>query len=224
MLTHPVWNALPGLRHGFLDREECATGDWARIVAMAGAPFPIATPRQVHGTAITVARPGTPPPAADALVSHAPGVLAGIVTADCVPVLLIAPERRLAAAVHAGWRGASAGILEATLAYLAAEFGTGPGDLEAAIGPAVGPCCYEVGEEVWQAFHRVSGGRTELAWSVSGGRRRLDLRAAGRLLLMASGVQVVTVLGPCTSCDRRYSSYRRDGASSGRQLSFVGWA
>jgi YfiH family protein len=149
-------------------------------------------------------------------------VLAGVVAADCVPVLLVEPDRRAAAAVHAGWRGAAAGVLEAAVERLVAA-GARRGALEAAIGPAIGGCCYVVGDEVRAAFAARTGETTVAAWSPHGDRWTVDLRTAVGLLLAAAGVVRVATLGPCTACGPGYYSYRRDGAGTGRQLSFVGW-
>jgi polyphenol oxidase len=224
MLTHPSWTAIPDLRHGFLDRSECGNGiEWREAVRRAGTALPIVTPRQVHGTAVVTAAADRTPEA-DGLVTGARGLLVGIVTADCVPVLLLARERRVAAAVHAGWRGAVNGVLEASLAHLRDAFGVEPRDIEAAIGPAVSGCCYEVGPEVEQTFRARSGAVTASAWCTRGGRRFLDLRQAVARLLAAAGVDACTTFGPCTVCGASYFSYRRDGTSVGRQLSFIGWA
>jgi len=224
VLTHAPWTEVPGLRHGFLDRRECAGATrWEPIVAAVGAALPVATARQVHGARAVVAAPGEAPLGeADAVVAATPGLLAGVVTADCVPVLLLARGGRAAAAAHAGWRGAAAGVLEAAVERLCTAAGAAPAAVEAVLGPAIGPCCYEVGPEVRAAFCRRTGDLTAPAWSGAGGRARLDLRAACRLLLTAAGVRAAAVLGPCTRCDRRYCSYRRDGAGAGRQLAFIG--
>jgi hypothetical protein len=225
MLTHAPWTAVPGLRHGFLDGRECAVApDWPSVLAAAGAPLPLRLPRQVHGTRVVTVEAGTATPEADGVVTAASGLLVGVVTADCVPVLLVARERRMVAAVHAGWRGAAAGVLETAVERLRSEFGIAPAGLEAAIGPAVGACCYEVGPEVRKAFDARTGDLTAAAWHESSGRLRVDLRAAARLLLAAVGVPAVTILGPCTVCGSGYASYRRDGPGAGRQLSFAGWA
>lgn len=222
MLTHAPWRALPGLRHGFLDRRVGEDGGGWAVAGPGGASLPVAVARQVHGTRVVAARPEGARPEADGLVPAAPGILVGVVTADCVPVLLIDPRQRAAAAVHAGWRGTAAGVLEATIECLTATCDSRPGDLEAAVGPAIGGCCYEVGPEVVDAFRARSGDLTA-AWQHGAGRPHLDLRRVAQLLLRVAGVSAVTILGPCTACDRRYHSYRRDGATAGRQLSFVGW-
>jgi hypothetical protein len=225
MLTLSSWSTLPGLRHGFLDARESTGGpSWQAVVARLGMAERIAIPHQVHGAVVLDAPPDGGQPRADGLAVAAPGVLVGIVTADCVPVLLVDRSRRVAAAVHAGWRGAALGVLEAAVARLAGVHGSAARALEAAIGPAIGGCCYEVGPEVLDAFRARTGDTTAAAWEQRGARLRVDLRLAARLLLARAGVTRTAVLGPCTTCGTGYHSYRRDGARTGRQLSFVGWA
>jgi YfiH family protein len=225
VITHPAWRAHAGLLHGFLDRtdsEAAAGGDWQRALGRVGVSLPIATVRQVHGTDVATADDaGTE---ADAVVAGRRGIAVGIVTADCVPALLVAPRAGAVAAVHAGWRGAAAGVLEAALARLRADFGIPPADVEAVLGPAIGPCCYRVGPEVEAAFVARSGKTTAAAWRRDGEHLLLDMRLAARLLLAAAGVGGVESVGPCTACTPSLASYRRDGAGAGRQLSFVGWA
>jgi YfiH family protein len=170
------------------------------------------------------ADPDAERPEADGLVTAAAATTVGVVTADCVPVLLLAPRRRGVAAVHAGWRGAAAGIVAAALAHLRDRFDVEPSDVEAALGPAIGPCCYEVGADVRDAFERASGTVTRAAWRPLARGFMLDLRRAVQLLLEHAGVPTSTVLGPCTRCSPAYCSYRRDGAGTGRQVSFIGWA
>jgi len=209
-LEHAPWRAVPGLRHGFLpgrtEPTHCVT-----------------LPRQVHGTRVLTADPNGDRPDADGLVTHAAGTCVGIVTADCVPMLMVAPQRRVVAAVHAGWRGAAGGIVGTALAHLRDQFDVEPADVEVALGPAIGPCCYEVGPEVRIAFRATSGEATAAAWQRRNDRDVLDLRHAVRALLHANGVERVTVIGPCTKCSPDFCSYRRDGADAGRQVSFIGW-
>ena len=225
MLTHPGWSALPGIRHGFLDRAECgahASGDaWDTVVTAAGVPLPVCTVRQVHGTRIVTADRQREAPEADGVATSVPGLALGVVTADCVPALILARERGVVASVHAGWRGAAAGVLEAAVAHLASAFGVQPQEIEVCLGPAVGPCCYRVGSEVRAAFQARTGDLTALAWRETGDVLMLDLRLAERRLLEAAGIRHVSLLGPCTACTPSYASYRRDGAGAGRQLSFI---
>ena len=209
-LVHEPWTALAGLRHGFL-------------LGGVEPETPVSRPRQVHGTRVVTASPSDDRPEADGLVTASRGTLVGVTTADCVPILLAAPGERVAAAVHAGWRGAAAGVVEAAVAHLR-TFGVEPAALEACLGPAIGQCCYEVGREVRAAFVARSGDVTAAAWSRRRDRDVLDLRRAVRALLEAAGVSRVAVVGPCTRCTPELCSYRRDGSNAGRQVSFIGWA
>jgi hypothetical protein len=129
-----------------------------------------------------------------------------VLTADCLPVALGCGGA--VAAVHAGWRGLAAGVLEEGVRAVQ-ELG-GAEEIIAIIGPGAGPCCYEVGEDVHAAFcgaHRVA----------SPPARNIDLKAIARDRLLAIGIIEVKDLAACTICDERFFSYRREGARAGRQ-------
>ncbi|HEY7622426.1 MAG TPA: polyphenol oxidase family protein [Solirubrobacteraceae bacterium] len=148
--------------------------------------------RQVHGARVVVDADGIEE--ADGQVTTAPGVAAIVLTADCLPVALAGPDS--VGMVHAGWRGLAAGVLEAGVAAT--------GAIAAAIGPGIGPCCYEVGDEVRAVF-----GTSE---------RTLDLKAVARERLRAAGVAQIHDCGLCTACDaERFFSHRRDRGVTGRQ-------
>lgn len=227
MLTYAPWRDVPGLRHGFLEAADCGAGpDWNAVVAAIGVKRPICMPRLVHGTGVVDA-PVVPPaerPVGDTGITVPGHALVGVTTADCVPVLLLDRGGRAAAAVHAGWRGAAAGVIETAVAHLDRTHGIAPFDLDAAIGPAIGSCCYEVGAEVHDAFVAHSGSLTSAAWDLRGPKPRLDLRRAVQLILQRDGIGDSTLVGGCTRCTPALHSFRRDGASAGRQLSFIGWA
>lgn len=223
MLTHAPWSKIAGVRHGFLEASECGRDpDWSAVVGT-----PVFLPKQVHGAVVLEAATPLPAgaarPEADAVVSSRGRALAGILTADCVPVLLLDRGGRAAAAAHAGWRGAAAGVLEASLAHLREHHGVASTDVEAVIGPAIGPCCYQIGPEVRAAFEQRTGDITRGAWETRADGLYVDLRRAAQALLEAQQVASVAILGGCTRCDRRFHSFRRDGANAGRQLSFIGW-
>jgi YfiH family protein len=145
-------------------------------------------------------------PEADGQVTTSTGLGLMALGADCVPVLLAAPGG--VAAIHAGWRGLVAGVLEAGITDLRAIAGDGP--IAALIGPAAGRCCYEVGPEVRQAL-----GEEHCAGS------HADLHSAARARLHAAGVNDVAVASACTICDTRLFSHRREGADAGRQAGIV---
>jgi purine-nucleoside/S-methyl-5'-thioadenosine phosphorylase / adenosine deaminase len=130
------------------------------------------------------------------------GLAVAVLTADCLPVALGAPNA--VAMLHAGWRGLAAGVLEEGVAAIT-ELG-GPEQIVAVIGPGAGVCCYEVGDEV----HEALGGAHRRG-------RRIDLRAIARERLIDAGVWRVKDVPACTICDRRFFSHRREGAGAGRQ-------
>ncbi len=211
------WDEFSGLICGFGDRES--------------QPSTAVSVTQVHTTGVVVVddldHGDHAELQADALVVTRAGRVAAVKTADCVPILLIAPERAWAAAIHAGWRGTLARIVDAVLAQAAvAPMEINPDELYAAIGPSIGPCCYQVGEEVASRFE--SAGLAVLRGHDSRDGPRLDLRAINREILCAAGLRSsrIQVCGPCTRCRHdRYHSHRGadESGERGRQLSWVGW-
>jgi len=182
----------------------------------------------------------------DALATNRKGLLLGVRTADCSPVLVVDPKKRVVAAIHAGWRGTLARIVAKTIGQLQMEFGSEPKDLLAAIGPTIGGCCYEVGTEVAADFSAKFSNAAEFFDELRTGdepnplqwlnmmppghqpppkKVLLDLKKANRLQLMEAGVREgnIVVSELCTSCDvERLFSYRKEGAPSGRLLAVVG--
>jgi YfiH family protein len=157
---------------------------------------------------------------ADGHAVAAPALAAMVLTADCIPVVLGADGA--VAALHAGWRGLAAGVLEEGVRALR-EVG-GRGEVVAFVGPCAGACCYEVGEEVHAAFggaHRTLKGTPKglapRGHTAAGGGRLIDLRAIAHERLLAAGVAQVRDVVACTICDVRYFSHRREGARAGRQ-------
>jgi polyphenol oxidase len=167
---------------------------------------PLAFARQVHGTRVLTLDGATDDAAiaeADGVVTAARGVAALVLTADCLPVALAGDGA--VAMVHAGWRGLADGVLEAGVAALRAAGASGP--VHAAIGPAAGACCYEVGPEVAARFD---------AGALRG--RHLDLKGVAGGRLRAAGVAEVTDVGRCTMCEPDvFFSHRADGPLTGRQ-------
>jgi polyphenol oxidase len=148
----------------------------------------------------------------DALLENTPGAVVGVRTADCIPILLVDERLRAVAAVHAGWRGTVAGIAARAVAAMSERFGSRVTDLHAAIGPGIGKCCYEVGEEVAAQFGEK-------------GRVRIDLTGANRLRLLGAGVtaQRIYASSLCTRCRAGdFHSFRRDKDAAGRMYSFAG--
>jgi hypothetical protein len=224
--TVAALTAVPGLVHGFeqrapADGRETAGESRARVARALAGSGRLLLLRQVHGAAVVEA-PWEESPPGDAAVAAAPGWLLGVQTADCLPVLLVDPRRRLVGAVHAGWRGTAAGIASRAVEALVAR-GSRPEGLVAALGPAIGACCYEVGEELREAF-----GPSRAAFFRPGprGRAHLDLRAANERQLLDAGLLPGALhhVADCTRCRADlYHSYRRDGRGAGRLISFVGF-
>ena len=163
-------------------------------------------------------------PATDALITAEPGVYLALTFADCVPMLFYAPGRRVVGIAHGGWRGTLAGIAAQAVRAMTAEFGVDPGDLRVGIGPSIGPCCYEVGEDVLSIARQTlpQPGRAIVDRLP---RRHLDLWESNQQMLVSAGVDRwhVEVAGACTVCHRdRYFSHRGDSGHSGRFAAVIG--
>jgi len=175
--------------------------------------------RQVHGT--TVAELGPLPsrdePEADAAVSHLPGTVLAVLTADCLPVLFCTDDGRSIGAAHAGWRGLAAGVLEGTIAQMQRPAES----MLAWLGPCIGAPSYEVGEEVRKAFLQHDAAAASAFTPTRPGHWLCDLAALARLRLQAAGVARIHGGGFDTHADTRFYSYRREGARSGRFASLI---
>ncbi|WP_292657567.1 peptidoglycan editing factor PgeF [Nitratifractor sp.] len=157
---------------------------------------------------------------ADALITRLPKVVLTILTADCVPILLTDPVTGAVGAVHAGWKGSALKIVEKTVARLQEAYGVNPADLRAFIGPSIGGCCYEVGEEVAEEFRGVEGA----VHPGTRGRPMLDLKEVNHTQLLAAGLcdRQIEISPVCTVCEReRFFSYRAEGGCSGRFMSCI---
>lgn len=251
----------PGQRSGELDlgfsaRElrEHVLENRRRYLDALGAPgAQLITLRQIHSPLMY--RVGgadadrAEPRKGDGMMTDEPGVLLGIQTADCIPVLIADVKRKAVAAFHAGWRGTLQRIVEKGIGRMRLEFRSRPEDLTAAIGPGIGGCCYAVGEEVRSEFVSQFAYAAELFTEVSdsdpvrekypllfltarapghsnlGPSLHLDLFEANRRQLIDAGVraEAITVTGDCTRCqNNRYFSYRAEQGFTGRMLSAVG--
>jgi YfiH family protein len=219
--------AVDGLVHGFERRPAFPEragreADRRRVGEALAGLGSLCLLRQVHGAKVHAA-PWRGTPEGDAGISSEPGVLVGIETADCLPLFLVDPRRQVAAAVHAGWRGTAAGVArEAVVALRAA--GSEPADLMAALGPAIGVCCYEVGDDVRRAF---GPGGASFFRPGRGDRSHLDVRAANVAQLLDAGIpeEGIHHVAECTRCrPDLYHSYRREGKGAGRMINYLGWA
>ena len=226
-LTLPLLETVPGLAHAFTTK---GADPSVALREAAGRALPVRTLRQVHGAAVRRIDAEAPPTAhvsaeGDALVTDRPGVALGVWVADCVPILVCDPKTRALAAVHAGWRGTSAGVLSVAIETLGQAFAARAEDLRVALGPAIGPCCFEVGEEVVVALLRADPGATDCVRRGDG--LRVDLSEANRRQAIAAGVpaEQIQLAGLCTVCrPDLLESYRREGGGAGRTAGLIAWA
>lgn len=175
---------------------------------------------QVHGARVLVVdapRGGQPPPKADALVTDRRGVVLFMRFADCVPILLHDPVRGVVGLVHAGWRGTVAGVARRAVEVMAERFGTDPADVQAALGPSVGPDHYPVGQEVVEQVEQAYGPAARSLLTRTNGRVHLDLWAANERALRLAGVRSIEVAAICTACHvEDWYSHRGERGKTGR--------
>jgi len=243
--------SLDGIAHGFFTRKggvsggiyatlNCGVGskdgrsevmeNRARVAAELGVEAKrLVTPNQIHSATVAIAeepwRPGPEAPRADAVVTRRAGLAIGVSTADCAPILFADPEARIAAAAHAGWRGALGGIIEATIEAMQ-ELGARRGDISAAIGPAISQAAYEVGADFMDAFLAADPTNACFFSTDLGERPHFDLPGFVRARIEASGIGTVHDLALCTYGDEeRFFSYRRathrGEPDYGRQVSVI---
>lgn len=215
-----------------------------------GRTWPLVIQRQIHSDLIHCVSEMTESSlTGDGLITRTPGILLAVLTADCLPIILVDPKQRAAGVFHAGWRGTVKRMVEKGAGEMRRWFGTEPRDLRAAIGPGIHRCCYQVGPEVWgqfesqfayagELFHEVkeSGpirekypllfltarapGHSELPKKIF-----LDLVEANRRQLLATGVQAKNIAASllCTSCrSDLLFSHRAERGTTGRMMAVVG--
>lgn len=213
-VSRPPWDTLNLGRHVGDSPADVAENRRRFCRAVGVEPETLVTAGQVHGDVVAVASSPGHHPDADGLVTLSPGLALAVFCADCVPVWLLDPVTPAAAVLHAGWRGSLAGIAARGVATMVARLGGRAQDILAAIGPSIGPCCYEVGPEVWEPAARFYGGEV-VGRVLPDGKARLNLWEVNRKALAASGVLPanIYVAGLCTSCraDLFYSHRRAAG-------------
>lgn len=234
VITVPAFaSARDGVSHFFGTRSHantvaCDIGVPAQAGDSRGRMW-ILSVKQVHGTdALLVDRPVTGSDRFeggwDALVTDQPGVTVTVRTADCVPVLVYDRRRRAVAAIHAGWRGAVAGIVPKTIQLMVSRFAIDAPDLRVSIGPSAGPCCYEVDEAVLAPLRSGRSDWPSLLHDDRGTKARLDLKALVRRQTAQIGIQpeYITSVNLCTICHSDlFYSYRREGRVNGTMLSGI---
>lgn len=218
--------------------------------SIGGAGMKLQTLRQVHSSIIhRIEKISDHVLSGDGLITNTPGILLSVQVADCVPVLLLDPAGKAAGAFHAGWRGTAQRIVEKGVGLMRMAYGSDPEQMQAAIGPCIGACCYEIGEEVIDEFQsqfdyapalfrevfdkdpvkrkypllfmtQRAPGHSDLGRQI-----HLDLVEANRRQLLAAGVQPQNIwsAGLCTSCNLdRLFSYRKEGGFTGRMMGVLG--
>jgi len=230
------------------DSRKNVTANRQKFLSAIGAgEFTLAAMKQIHSDVINLFRAAPERPCkGDASATNRAGLLLAIQTADCVPILIVDPKKRAVAAIHAGWRGTLGRITEKTIGRMRADFGSNPTDILAALGPSIGPCCYEVAAEFVVKFTGQFADAADYFDEASSGEEpnplqwldmappghqpppknvHLDLRKANRSQLLAAGLQARNIYTSdlCTGCRRDlFFSYRKERARSGRLLSVVG--
>jgi len=237
------------------DSREAVEKNRRRFLLATGAargvkPWPLIVLKQVHSDLIhVIGRPARERIVGDGLVTNVPGIALAIQTADCYPVLLVDTKNRAVGAFHAGWRGTLKRIVEKGLGLMRREYGTQPDDLLAAIGPGIGKCCYEIGQDVRSQFESQFEYAGELFQELyspdpirekypllflnvrppghgeSANKLYLDLLEANRKQLVLAGVppEQISLLRRCTSCNKRqFFSHRAEKGATGRMLAVVG--
>ena len=212
------------------DAREAVAENRARAArALGAAPEALVGLTQVHGVAVVRVEtpwPAGAGPAADAMVTDRPGVALGIITADCAPVLLADPVAGVIGAAHAGWRGAAAGVIEATVAAMEA-LGAARGRIAGVVGPCIGQASYEVGEDLRAAVLAAGAdGARFLAPGRWEGRWQFDLSGYCAARLAAAGIGRIGAVAADTAADEaRFFSHRRrtlaGGGPIGHQISMI---
>ena len=246
-LRVPGWDTIPNLVHGFLGRRggvsrgpfaelnlsyrvgdapEMVQENWRRVRDDTGG-LRCARMQQVHGDrVVTIDNADVDGGEADAMVTCTSGTATGVLTADCVPILLVAPGHHIVAAVHAGWRGTLAGVARRAVQHIEQAFGTQAAEVHAALGPSIDGCCYEVDRSIADALEQRWGTQSDAVSRDRGPKPMVDLRRVNTAILEGAGVrraQIVNV-GPCTRCAAtEYFSHRAANGPTGRQWSFIGW-
>ena len=197
--------------------------------ALGISPDDIVCGTQVHGTFIRAAtnndrgqlfKPN--PHQADGIITKTPGLALMIFTADCVPILLYDPVKKVAAAVHAGWRSTVADITGIAVNKMVTEFGSSPADINAAIGPCISKCCFETDSDVVKAIADTLGESSQSCYSQKNNKYMVDLKETNRLLLSRVGIKNISISDECTFCSfDKYWSHRKTNGKRGSQAAII---
>jgi len=228
------WQKIDLLAHGFGTRdhsgEKIFKEDWREQSLDIGKErYPLVSLLQVHGDQVIVFDGNRQPEdlwrkAGDALITNIQGIALGVFTADCLPILLFDPRQQVIGIIHAGWRGTAKRILEKTLLKMQEVFRSRAQNIQAALGPCIRACCYEVDHPVRATFAENGLPWESLAIPLPNGKWSLDLQRANQHLLERAGVNPERIfrLPLCTFCHpEQFFSYRGEKESKGRQMNFI---
>jgi len=215
--------------HTVGDDHDAVEANHALVYAALGVePRRVVTAHQVHGHHVAVVsglEGGSVVPVTDGLATAEPGLLLMMRFADCLPVLLYDERRRAVGLAHAGWRGTMADVAGHTVRAMQAAFGSDPADLVAALGPGIGPCCYQVGEEVIRAAAAAFPASAGVLRRQADGSTHFDLIGANRWQLRRAGVARCEAAPLCTACDvGEFYSHRAEAGRTGRFAVLLGLA
>jgi len=193
------------------------------------SPEDLVCSNQVHGTHVRVVTHDdcgklfkSNPHNADALITNTPGIALMVFVADCVPILLFDPVKRVAGAVHAGWRGTAANIAGITVLKMISEFGCSPADINAAIGPCITKCCFETDSDVADAVKEALKEDSKHCLSQNGKKYNVDLKETNHILLKRAGIENIIISDECTSCNsNKYWSHRKTKGKRGSQAAVI---
>lgn len=228
-ITIPVFaEGAPGVFHAFGTKSA-----WEPSIHTDRPPFQVVSVKQVHGIEALLlhsrmtdseVREAASTKGFDAIITDRPRTWVTVRTADCVPILLMGADCGVIASVHAGWRGTVGGIAGQVIRLMQNVFDCKPASLRVAIGPSIGPCCYEVDEPVWAPLKRAFPYWSEVFEETGQGRGQLNLRRLNRLALEEAGVDTcrITEVNLCTACHPElFHSYRRDGTGTSHMTSGI---
>ncbi|MEI6306356.1 MAG: peptidoglycan editing factor PgeF, partial [Deltaproteobacteria bacterium] len=214
-----------------LDQHHNVEGNRSLLTSAFGInPEMLVTVRQVHGSDVLVIEEPNEDYShflgveSDAIITNQTGVMIGVCVADCVPILLCDPEKRVVAAVHAGWKGTLHKLAAKTIDGMKSLFACNPINMYAVIGPSIGKCCYEVDAPVRQAFVQNDILWEQFSEQCGEGKWRLSISAVNMDMLVAAGLPAssVQMSDLCVCCHRElFFSHRRDNGETGRQMGFI---
>ncbi|MBI5182354.1 MAG: peptidoglycan editing factor PgeF [Nitrospirae bacterium] len=231
-LSIPILDKIDFIRHSFIIKQRDSgaetNGALKEIAAKALnlEKGQVATINQTHSDAVFIhnANSVNTTEGFDAHITNNSGIAIGVVTADCVPVLIVDKVKRVVAAVHAGWRGTLKRIAQKTVKSMAVNFGSRPQDMVAGIGPSIGLCCYEVDDEVAGPMKKEFKYAEKYTIYKMKNKWHLDLQSINKEQLVEAGLMEgnINTTELCTACHSDlFYSYRRDGAGTGRMMAVV---